>query len=61
MKNETTTKTPEQIMMMIRDMAIYMLAPVKDQIDHNFKDADYRRIMWLVIIEQAKRFADAKN
>lgn len=60
MPKTETTKTPEQITIMIRDRAIHMLAPVKDQIDHNLKDADYRRIMWLGIIEQAKRFADAK-
>jgi hypothetical protein len=60
-KDSQTTKSPGQIAMLIRDRAINLLAPVKGEIEYVFKDADYRRIMWLGIIEQAKKFADEEE
>lgn len=46
-----TQTTPEQISAKIRDRADKLLAPLRLEIEMQFRDPEYQRIMWIAVRE----------
>ena len=54
---ESENTKAKEIVEKLRIRAEIMLADVKFQIDLNFDDPQYKRIMWLTVMELAKKYA----
>lgn len=49
MPNDKTVTTPEQIVAKLRDRADKLLGPLRLEIEMQFRDPEYQRIMWIAV------------